>query len=80
MAGTGSVSGDWWRTPSRSPVPGAARFTIWAKHDQVRRWLPILTGLTGDAAVAELTRRQDVLRRRDEPCRIVMLEDGKVPQ
>jgi hypothetical protein len=68
------------RTPSR-PAPGhSGLFTIWALHDKVHRWVPIVTGMPGPAAVAELTLRQDRLRRRDEPCRMILLEDGKVPQ
>lgn len=71
------------RTPSR-PAPGD-RFTIWAQHDKVvvrgeRLWMPIVTGLPGPAAVAELTTRQDRLRRIDEPCRLVMLPDGQEPR
>lgn len=68
--------------PVRPSAPGL--FTIWALHDKVvvrgeRVWLPIVEHLPGPAAVAELTVRQDRLRRRDEPCRLVMLEDGKAP-
>jgi hypothetical protein len=49
-------------------------------HRDVKRWLPIRSGLTAPDAVSDLLARQDRLRRRDEPCRVVMLEDGKVPQ
>lgn len=74
-----------WRTPSR-PSPGyRGTWTIWARHDRivvrgVKVWLPILTGMAGPDAVAELTVRQDRLRRSNEPCRLVMLEDGRTPQ
>ena len=74
----GRVTGGWQRTPSR-PAAGA-QWSIWALHRDVKRWCLLRSGLTGPDAVADLTARQDRLRRRDEPCRIVMLEDGKVPQ
>jgi hypothetical protein len=71
------VSGD------RTPYPVSAhteRFTIWALHDKVRRWIKIRTGMAGRDAVAELAVRQDRLRRAGEPCRLIVLEDGQVPQ
>ena len=75
------MTGGNQRTPSRPPGQPEL-FTIWALHEKVPRgWQPIVTGLAGDAAVAELTRRQDVVRRRDEPCRLILLpDDARPPQ
>lgn len=65
---------------SRSLRATHDRYTIWAYHERVGRWCDIVTGLTGPDAIAEVTVRQDRLRRSHEPCRIVVLPDGKVPQ
>jgi hypothetical protein len=42
--------------------------------------MTLRTGLTQEAAVRELLERQDRIRRRSEPCRVVVLEDGEEPQ
>ena len=52
------------RTPSTVPAP---RWTVWARHDKVGKWIPLLTGLTGEEAVNEVWTRQDRLRRQNEP-------------
>jgi hypothetical protein len=72
------VTGGNQRTPSRPPGQ-PERFTIWALHRDVKKWLPLMSGLTGEEAVNEVWTRQDRLRRRDEPCRIITLPDGKTP-
>lgn len=68
--------------PARS-APGtgstAAKYNLWAWHHNVRRWLLIVDGLSGQAAVQELTIRQDIVRRRKEWCRLIVLEDGQYP-
>lgn len=66
------------RTPSR-PSGHPDRFTIWARHSDVKRWLAIRTGLDKPTADAEMTARRRVIRERDEPCRLIVLNDTARP-
>ena len=52
---------------------------IWAFHTKVGRWCRIEHGLDGETAVVNLTARQDRVRRSGQPCRFVVLPDGKEP-
>lgn len=61
------------------PNPPSTRYTIWALHRDVKRWLPIRTGLDKPAADAELTARRKVIRLHDEPCRLILLDDASRP-
>jgi len=54
-------------------------YTVWAWHTKVGRWIRISSGLSGPAAVADLTARQDRVRRRGESTRFAMLLDTADP-
>ena len=55
-------------------------YTIFADHEKVKRgWLPLLTGLSQQAAAEELVARQDVVRRNGQPCKFKVLADGETP-
>lgn len=56
-----------------------ARWTLWAFHDRVGRWGPLLSGLRHSVAVDELVERQDRVRRNGQPCRFKLLPDGEPP-
>lgn len=55
-------------------------WTLWAYHDKVKRWTPVLTGLRHSIAIGELVVRQDRVRRSGEPCRFKLLPDGEAPK
>lgn len=59
--------------------PGEARFTLWAKHDRVKRWLPLYTGVTQEWAIREMIIRQDRVRRTQTPCKFKVRPDGEKP-
>lgn len=64
------------RPRARVPV----KYTLWAKHGNVRSgWLRLLTGLTQEQAVNEVVTRQDRVRRSGEPVRFTVAIDGKRP-
>lgn len=61
-------------TPRHTPT-----MTLWALNSKVGRWLPILKGLRPQAAVDEMTTRQDRVRRSGQPCIFKVLAEGEVP-
>ena len=53
---------------------------LWALHEKVgRRWILLIPGLRGQAAVDELIARQDAVRRSGQPCRFKLLPEGEPP-
>jgi hypothetical protein len=62
-------------TPARVEV----RYTLWAKHDKMRSWSPLFTGLAQQHALDEMLARQDRIRRTGHDCRFRVLPDGKQP-
>jgi hypothetical protein len=61
-------------TPRHVPT-----FVLWALNAKVGRWLPILRGLKPEAAVDEMTTRQDRIRRSNHACAFKVLPEGEVP-
>ena len=61
------------------PQLANVEWTLWAKHEKVKNWLPILTGLRHSVAIDELTTRQDRVRRSGERCVFKLLPMGEVP-
>lgn len=55
------------------------RFTVWALNDRVRKWLPLDSGLSEQAAVEDMLERQDRVRRSGYATRFVVRPDGKKP-
>lgn len=61
------------------PHLAKTRYTLWAYHDKVGRWVPLFTGARHSTAIDELVTRQDRVRRSGQPCRFRMLPDGEDP-
>jgi hypothetical protein len=54
-------------------------FTLWAKHDKMRSWSPLMTGLAQQVALDEMIERQDRLRRTGDSCQFRVRPDGQSP-
>ena len=52
-------------------------FTVWAKADKVKRWVPLMSGLIQQVALDEMIERQDRCRRTGYVCLFQIQPDGK---
>ena len=55
------------------------RWVLWAKHEKVKRWVPLLRSEHRQVVVEELIARQDRTRRRKEPVVFKVLAEGESP-
>lgn len=66
-----------------SPVDKATHrhaYVVWALNDKVKRWLPIVGGLSHEAGVDEIRTRQARLRADGRfESRFKLLPEGKEP-
>lgn len=53
---------------------------LWAYHDKVKSWILLIENLRGQAAVDELIKRQDGVRRSGQPCKFKLLPVGREPE
>ena len=61
------------------PELANASWCLWAYHDRVARWVPLLTGMRHSVAIDELVTRQDRVRRSKQPCKFRLLPEGELP-
>lgn len=55
------------------------RYSVWAYHQRVKRWVPLVENLSGEEAVNEAAVRADRVRRSGQPCRFRVLPEGEAP-